>query len=168
VSKDLPKGDEQAARKQGAKEAAGPTHDDITERAVEARVHGMARKTIANEDPARAAERMVQVAESELIHQEMEVAEAEREDREEREHPAPPERTLDSLIERGQRLADGLAHVAEQRIEALPAPVKRVVHTAERAAGMAFSAARAGLYLAGEIVRTPIALVRILLRSRAA
>jgi hypothetical protein len=166
VSKDLPKGEREEARKQGAKEAAAPAHDDTTLRAVEARVRGAARKTIANEDPARAAEHLVQLAESELVHQELELADAERAEREDAEQP--PQGTLEALRERGQLLADALAHKAERRLESMPAPVKRLVHTAEKVAVRTLGAARASVYLAGEIARTPIALLRILFRSRTA
>jgi hypothetical protein len=141
-------------------------HDQSMARAVEEHVREVAEKTIAAaDDPAKAAERLVQAAESELLHREVEHATEVREQHKRIEALKNP---IDSLKSKGFELADTLVQKAEKRLEALPEPVKRAVHTAEKVAALALTPVRFGLRLAGDILRTPLALARILFRHREA
>lgn len=141
-------------------------HDDSMARAAEERVREVAQQTIAAEtDPARAAERLVQVAESELLHREVEHA---AETREQQKRIEALKNPIDTLRAKGFELADSLVQKAEKRIEALPEPVKRAARTVEKAANLALTPVRFGLRLAADILRTPVALARILFRHREA
>jgi hypothetical protein len=161
-------GEGQAAKP--ANGAAAPRdilqHDESMAREVEEHVREVADKTLAAaEDPAKAAERLVQAAESELLHKEVEHATELREQHKRIEVLKHP---IDTLRSKGFELADSLAKKAEKRLDGLPAPVKRAVQTAEKAAALALTPVRFGLRLAGDILRTPLALARILFRHREA
>ena len=163
------------------------THTEAMARAVEEKVREAAQKTIRESNPAMAAERLVQMAETKLQSLEVEQAHVEKA-REERieavkaviEHPIDAMKTATAKAtedlkettgkaatdfkKRTFKMTDGLVAKAEKRLNALPEPVKVAGRFAEKVVSTALWPAKFGLHLAGEVVRTPIALARILFR----
>src|SRR5437868_6119858 len=68
---------------------------------------------------------------------------------------AEPDRTRSRAVEQGRI-----------RREQRPAPVKTVVHLSERAIGLALWPVRVGVHLAGRVLQTPLALLRLLVTNR--
>lgn len=170
------KADEAEPKKQEPAEAAKEevkdvlTHTEAMARAVEEKVREAARKTIADTNPAMAAERLVQMASAELQH--LEVAKAVEEKVEAQRIEAVTNAVthpVETIKESTVKMADGLVAKAEKRLAALPEPVKAAGRFAEKVAHTALWPARFGLHLAGELVRTPVTLARMLFkRSRPA
>ena len=173
---DVLKDTEAKAKAETANEHDVLTHTEAMAKAVEDKVREAAQRTIAEAKPAVAAERLVQMAEAELVHQE--VAEAAKvrvqEERVEAvkeaiQHPIQAAKQsfrhpLEAARRAGMEVADGLVAKAEKRLAALPEPVKKLGRLAEKVADAALWPARFGLRLAGELLRTPITLGRILFR----
>ena len=150
---DVLKAPEAKAKAETANEHDVLTHTEAMAKAVEDKVREAAQKTIAEAKPAVAAERLVQMAEAEFVHQE--VAEAAK---------VKVMQPLEAARRAGLEVADGLVARAEKRLAGLPEPVKKLGRLAEKVADTALWPARFGLRLAGELLRTPIALGRILFR----
>ena len=160
-------GDAQPAS--AAKEAASaaPEHGAKIIEQVEAAVHEVAAAEIKKEPPGVAADRLVELATATLLKAEVQEARAEEKTRQ----PPPADkkaRTATTIKGRGLELADSLLHKAEERLEKLPAPIKQAGNLAARAFELALWPARAGLRLAGELLRTPVAFAKLLRRSREA
>jgi hypothetical protein len=74
---------------------------------------------------------------------------------------------LERARDQAPRTFEALRHKAEERLAALPRPVKRALHRSEQAAALLFAPARIGVALAREILRAP-ASVLAALRGRSA
>jgi hypothetical protein len=157
------KGRRKAAGQPGAPEG----HAEGIAAEVQARIHEQADAEIQRDEPAVAADRLVDLAEASLLKAEAERAKADAQVAQ----PPPAQPTApvaQSQTAAPRTLAELLIRKAEQRIEALPAPLKQLGRATERAVALAFWPARFGWRLAGEVVKTPVQLVRFIVHAREA
>ena len=146
-------------------------HDAKMAQAVEQKVAAAVQSVVQAEvTSAASADRLVEMAASDLLKREADKARAEKASLE-AQAARVAEKAKDealSLKGRAVKAADSLKHKAEERLEKLPTPIRRVGQAIERTVAIVFWPARFGLRLAGELLRTPVAFARILLRSREA
>jgi hypothetical protein len=76
--------------------------------------------------------------------------------------------TIDLIRRTAPEAFDAMRAKAEERLEAMPGPVKTAIHLTERAFGLALWPVRTGVHLMGRVLETPVALLRILLTRRTA
>jgi len=82
------------------------------------------------------------------------------------ERPRSLREAVKLVRERAPQALEALREKAEERLEQMPAPVKTVVHLSERAIGLALWPVRVGVHLAGRVLQTPLALLRLLVTNR--
>jgi hypothetical protein len=74
---------------------------------------------------------------------------------------------LEEVRANAPRAFEALRTKAEERLAALPPPVKRIIHRSEQAAALLLAPARIGVALARELFRTPLRFVEALRRDTA-
>ncbi len=146
-------------------------HDEKMAEAVEQHVAEVAEAVLQSAAPAaKSADQLVELAAADLLKREHQRDLAEKASVQAQAARAAAEVKEEALTlkARVMRTADEFIAKAEHRLDALPEPVRKLGKAVERTAGIVLWPARFGLRLAGEVLRTPVAFARILLRSREA